>query len=370
MDPSAQASTGYYVWQIPGKAVSVHLHLDVIDRLSAEVMRGFGAIPKRGAEVGGVLLGTIEPGEPCIVRVEDFEPVACEYKRGPSYLFTADDGEAFDETCARWRPDPSRPMCGVGYFRSQTRDGLSLVLEDIDIMEQYFPAPASVVLLVKPFATKVSIASFFFREDGLFQTAAPLEFPFRRRELTGEEAPPRRTMLERSPRVRGVRGEPLSSKATEIAEPYSPPANPGYTPASRSRSRPGWVWLPMSFVFLLLGMALGFLVAVSVSPRAATISAQELSLGLSVVKAGDSLNVRWNRESPAIRTAPGGSLEIEEAGKVTPVILDKVTLQSGGNIVYTNSSGTVHFRLKVSPKEGLVITETAEWKKEPGAGSQ
>src|ERR1700677_5163334 len=109
MDPSTQAVPGYYVWELPGKPIVVHLQLDLIDRLSAEVMRGFGAVPKRGAEVGGVLLGTMEQGAQTIVRVDDFEVVPCEYKRGPSYLFTADDGAAFDAACAHWEPDSATP---------------------------------------------------------------------------------------------------------------------------------------------------------------------------------------------------------------------------------------------------------------------
>ena len=73
--------TEYFVWEVPGKPIRVHLHLEVVDRVAAEAMRGFGAVPKRGAEVGGVLIGTIEPGDPSIVRIEDFEPVECDYKR-------------------------------------------------------------------------------------------------------------------------------------------------------------------------------------------------------------------------------------------------------------------------------------------------
>ena len=44
----------YYNWTPEGKPVQVWLDFDVIDRMSAEVMRGFGSVPKRGAEVGGV----------------------------------------------------------------------------------------------------------------------------------------------------------------------------------------------------------------------------------------------------------------------------------------------------------------------------
>src|SRR5260370_29928453 len=109
MRTTTQGVPGYYVWEIPGKPVAVHLHLDVVDRLLAEVMRGFGAVPKRGAEVGGVLLGTIEHSDPALVRVEDFEPVDCNYKCGPSYLFVDQDRRAFEEACERWQPEASRP---------------------------------------------------------------------------------------------------------------------------------------------------------------------------------------------------------------------------------------------------------------------
>src|SRR5712691_6344850 len=83
MGSPTQDVPGYYVWQISGKPVEVHLHLDVLDRLASEIMRGFGAVPKRAAEVGGLLLGTIQPGSPSIVRIEDYEPVPCHYRRGP-----------------------------------------------------------------------------------------------------------------------------------------------------------------------------------------------------------------------------------------------------------------------------------------------
>src|ERR1700733_4055790 len=104
-----QDAAGYYVWEVAGKPVVVRVHLEVIDRMLGEVMRGFGAVPKRGAEVGGVLIGTIAHDDhQTIVSVEDFEPVECGYKRGPSYLFVNEEREAFAEAVARWRPEDSR----------------------------------------------------------------------------------------------------------------------------------------------------------------------------------------------------------------------------------------------------------------------
>lgn len=373
MDSKIQAVPGYYVWELPGKPVVIHLHLSVIERLSAEVMRGFGAVPKRGAEVGGVLLGTIEQGAQTIVKVEDFEPVACDYKRGPSYLFTADDGAAFDDACVRSQPDSSRETYGVGYFRSHTREGLSLAPEDIELMENHFPSPSHIALLIKPFATKVSLASFFFREDGLFPSVAPLEFPFRRRELTGDEAPPRRTMLERVPRRPRLRDEVRNLPAEEEIEeqvPAAPEPAYAYTTTAKSRVRGGWVWIPMSFVFLLLGVVLGFQAALTMGGKGTGGGTIDYSLGLTLSKEGTNLSVKWDREAPAIRAAQKGVLEIEDAGYTKLVDLDAAQLRNG-NILFTNSSKTVRFRLIVYPQARVSVVQTMEWKeKEPEARSQ
>jgi hypothetical protein len=373
MDPSLQAVPGYYVWELPGRPVVVHLHLSVIDRMLAEVMRGFGAVPKRGAEVGGVLLGTIEQGAQTIVKVEDFEPVACDYKRGPSYLFTADDGAAFDDACLRTQPDSSRQTYGVGYFRSHTREGLSLAPDDIELMENYFPSPSHIALLIKPFATKVSQAGFFFREEGLFPSAAPLEFPFRRRELSGEEAPPRRTMLERVPRLPRLRDEVRNiPEEEEIPEPLSSAREPAYayTTSAKSPARSGWVWIPMSFVFLLLGVVLGFQAALTMGGKVGGAATTDYALGLTVIKEGANLSVKWDRTAPAIRAAQKGVLEIEDAGYTKPVDLDAAQLRNG-NILFTNSSKTVRFRLIVYPQARVSVVQTMEWKeKEPEARSQ
>jgi hypothetical protein len=368
MDTRTQDVPGYYVWEVPGRPVVVHLRLDVVDRLAAEVMRGFGAVPKRGAEVGGVLVGTIQQGVPAIVRIEDFEPVPCEYRRGPSYLFTEEDGAAFEDAWQRFQPGVSPSSYAVGYFRSHTRDGLALASEDIELLDHFFPGPAHVALLIKPFATRVSIASFFVREHGGFPENALLEFPFRRRELTGEEAPPRRSLLERRPRTLGRSPAALAegSEQTEFgfaAPERIPSAEPVRAAATlpKTQFRGGWVWILLSFIFLLLGGALGFQAALTMRAPANANSAQNFSLSLSVARSGDNLNVKWDGQSPAIRAAQKGLLEIEDGGRTKPVDMDPVQLRSG-SLIYRNSSKSVRFRLTVYPKARVSVTETMEWK--------
>ena len=367
MDTRTQDPAGYYVWEVPGQSVVVHLRLDVVDRLAAEVMRGFGSVPKRGAEVGGFLIGAIRPGVPAIVRIDDFEPVACEYRRGPSYLFTDEDGVALADGWRRLQPSASPSGYAVGYFRSHTRDGCSLASEDLELLDRLFPGPAQVALLIKPYATKVSVGGFFVRENGEFPQATPLEFPLRRRELLGEE-PPRRSLAEgrmegRGEGPTGVNGGSEGSTPAAFRFAGYEPALPLDTePASRrSRMRSGWVWPPLIFLFMILGAALGYQLALTMGARAAAIAGQDLSLSLSVKKSGDNLRLSWSSLSPAVRYSQRGLLEIDDGGYTRPVALDAAQLQNG-SLIYRSVSNSVRFRMTVFPQARVSVVETLEWK--------
>lgn len=363
MRPEKQGGSDYYVWEIPGKPLAICLHFDALEGILHEVMRGFGAVPKRGAEVGGLLLGTIEHGVVSVVRIEDFEAVECEYQRGPSYLLGERDGAEFREACRRWQPDESRTVYAVGFFRSQTREGLSLDSEDLDLLDEYFPSPAHIALLVKPHGTKVSTGGFFFREDGAFQESTPLEFPFRRRELMGEDAaaaprPVAESRLEPT-RPRAVaRQERLDEDRVSELLRHPGPAY-AVTLPSKSRMRSG-IWIPLSFVFLLFGVAIGLMIALGRTPDAAG-GATDFSLGLSILKTDGNLSVKWNRDAPAIHGADRGVLEIEDGSYSKSVDMDAAQL-SNGSILYRNSSNSVRFRLVVYPRARVSVAETLQWK--------
>jgi hypothetical protein len=369
METRTQDPAAYYVWEVPGQSVVVHLRLDVVDRLASEVMRGFGSVPKRGAEVGGFLIGTIRPGVPAIVQIEGFQPVACEYRRGPSYLFTDADGAALEDGWRRLQPSISPSAYAVGYFRSHTRDGFSLSLEDLELLGRFFPGLAQVALLIKPYAAKASVGGFFVREHGEFPEVTPLEFPFRRRELLGEESAPRRPLTKA--RMEGSGERPARAVAAGPEE--SPPAafglagpEPAAPPDAErgsdgSRLPRGWVWLPLIFLFMLLGGALGYELALTVGARAAAIAGQDVSLSLSVKKSGDNLRLSWSRLSPAVRSAQRGLLEIDDGGYTRPVTLDAAQLQNG-SLIYRSVSNSVRFRMTVFPQARVSIVETLEWK--------
>lgn len=386
---------GMFIWEVPGKPVVVHFPLNVIERLSAEIMRNYGANPKRSPEVGGVLFGTVirpENGDPTadagptIVRVDDFQAVACDYRRGPSYVFTDEDSGPFEAAAAR----PDR----IGYFRSHTREGLTLAPEDLDLLNQLFNGPFYIALLVKPYATKASLAGIFVREDGVFPAQTPREFPFRLQELTGAEPPPRRPLGERRPKLRDldpsapprrratgysdappsfepgpVFGEPREEavSAQQEVEPAEEVRAEEETPqavgerAYIPQPRPGlpWIWVVVCVFLLLLGFAAGFQGALNFGPKASTDAGYTLSLAVS--KADENLNVRWDPQSPAVRASSHAVMEIEEQGITKPVPLDGGQLQAG-LLIYRYATNAVKFKLTVYPKATLSVSESVEWR--------
>ncbi|MEJ1938460.1 hypothetical protein WDZ92_50340, partial [Nostoc sp. NIES-2111] len=219
-------------WEVEGKAVSVQLDFDLIDRLSMEIMRGFALVPKRGAEIGGVLLGRLEISDRVVIRVEDFEVVPCDYLKGPSFLLSPNEEARFAAVAKKYEGGQERQLYVVGTFRSHTRDNqIVLAQEDVDLFRKYANDPSNIILLVRPFATKASIAGIFLEEDGDFRREPSLkEFPFRRRDLGGspitrasaaEEAPAAPELEPRTPDLKSW-GKDLESKLTEASRGPSP----------------------------------------------------------------------------------------------------------------------------------------------------
>jgi hypothetical protein len=365
-----------YQWNIPGKATSVFIDYDVVDRLGFEIMRGFGAVPRRGAEVGGVLLGSAEPGDHVVIRVEDFETVECEHARGPSYLLSEKDMKSFDEIMERWAPAPDKRIYAVGFYRSHTRDELELTPQDVELLDARFPAPTAVCLLVKPYATRVSEAAFFVRDAGRFApTPAGEVFPFRRKELGGGRPAHRPRGMDASPEAeaRATGFEPVEAAAPPEAAgpaveaaaiagvtlgPVVGPVSTAEPEAPRSKLRSGWVWIPLSFVFLLLGVVLGFQIALSYRPPAVVHPmADPYQLDMSVVQFDGQLHLKWNPDMAIFQNARRGVLHIEDGDNEKTVDLRPEDLARGG-VLYRNTAEEVTFRLEVFPRERTSITES------------
>ncbi len=394
------AAKSYYSWAPDGKPIQVRLDFGVIDRMSAEVMRGFGSVPKRGAEVGGILLGEVDKTDKLSIHVHDFVMVACDYRRGPSYQLTSGDTLLFSEAVAKATATGTRDLQPVGYFRSHTRDGMGLTEDDLQLFSNYFPDPTSVMLLVRPFATKVSQAGFFFEEHGQIRSDATyLTFPFRRRELGGgsmgdnprqsaESAAVSLSEAE-SPAVTEPpesASEPMAASAftDTLTGPFAatgssasgnsidnrrlfgnrdeaPVGFPSGYDASTPRESLGsfgasteatqkikksWVWLPLSSIFLMLGVLVGFLIAITIRRPNTAIPLSAYALTLTAQQEPDAIHVTWDRGALPVAIATHGILHIQDGDFYKAVELKAADLQTG-SVIIRNVRNNVTLRLEV-----------------------
>jgi hypothetical protein len=344
----------FHVLEVPGK-VSIQLSLDMVDRLQQEVMRGFGAVPRRGAEVGGILLGTTTITGPS-ARIEDYELVPIEYKRGPSYRFSAGDQETFRAAVHRARTGKERGP--IGYFRSHTRDAVGLSDEDLKLLSNYFPSPEAIVLLIRPFASKPSLAGFYFKEAGVFPSGPPLiEFPFRRSDLTAARAPVAKSRIEAT---KILVEETLVPESRPPPPPESPPAP---TPVQhivpvRRTTAPSPTLHLRPILHLSLGVLLGYQAVLRIRPRRRR---DTYSLALSVKQSGNGLELNWNGRSRAIGSAENGALTIADGSYNKAENLTQAELKSGSTVPYHPMTKHVVFRLDVFPNARNSVSETIEW---------
>jgi len=368
-----------YLWEAPGKPVSIEIDFDVVDRMSRDIQRGFVASTRRGLEIGGILLGSVTVDDKLTVRIEDFEPVPCSYVHGASYIVDGGDGARFEQAVAKWKPASGRHLHAVGFFRAHTRDGLSLDRNDRELIDRHFPEESGIALLVKPEPTGAAQAGYFFREGGRIRKNVPLRvFPFRREELGGGQV--KSSAVEDAvnghKRTNGITGaggagqagfsgqdEAAARQDTPATAP--PPADGSdqtAVPKRTLRLRGGWVWVPLSFVFLLLGTILGFQVALSVRSQVPpTRTPDPFTLSLSATPSAESIHLRWDRVAPAVKVAQRGVLIIHEDGAEKNVDLDAGHLRNG-SVIYRRASNNVSFRLEVFLKDGVTVSETVDFR--------
>lgn len=328
----------FYEWKTPGQSFSIQLSYEVIDRLHAEVMKGFWAVPKRGAEVGGVLLGKVvgtaalTAGE-VTVFIDDYELVTCEHRRGPSFVLSEGDRKRIEKALRRTAGNSQV----VGYFRSHTRPGLYLDEDDMAVIRSYFSNPNDVIMLVRPHATRTSSAGFFFWEnDDMRRHSTYREFPFNKAELM-------------KPLIDAAAPEPVSEAAERVvpaAEPVqapavvSPPAQPaGRPPLSRPRLRTA-----AAVAAILLGVGIVEYQILSV-PRGGS-SRGENSAALKVERNGNYLQVSWDRNAAVVARSKEGTLVISDGQVRKEIKLEPAHLRAGA-VAYAPTSEDVDFRLEL-----------------------
>jgi hypothetical protein len=327
----AQPSMSYFEWRPAGNAVTIRLSLAVIERLEAAIMDGFRSLPRRGAEVGGVLFGQAAMSDlATTVTIDDFEPVECEHRRGPSYVLSDADKRRLERTLRKGRPD--RQV--VGFYRSHTRLGLYLDQDDDSLAHNYFPGSSQVFLLVRPHATKSGVAGFFFWEEGtIHRQSTYLQFPFRRSEL--QAAAP-----ASAPPASAPAPVPAAARRPALVWKRAIEAADALLARARRLRNVRWERLLAGLGVLLCLGAVEYLVLRAQFRSTASTPA------LRVERRGGYLDVRWNRDAPDSVRAERGLLEITDGSARQQLRLDAGQLRTG-SVAYSPRTNDVSIRLEL-----------------------
>ncbi len=349
-------SPKYYQWAVEGHHLSIQVSFAVIDQLEADIMKGFWSVPKRGAEVGGVLFGRIETLSEAssVVYIEDYEPVPCEYRRGPSYVLSENDRRRLERTLRKG----SEERRIVGYYRSHTRLGLYLDQDDNSIIQSYFANPNYVFLLVRPHASKTSVGGFFVWEEGVIHRQSTyLEFPFSTSEITKRNAGQQETEVQVSPPA--AETAVSTERAVPAGAPPPVPAKSAVSPVAAT-AKP-FDWGRVMRPFERAGTALKWRLLTRVAAAVVIVAAAEYGVvqllarrtpppgylpALRIERNGAYLQVNWNHSAPSILNAERALLVITDGHYRKELNLDAAQLRNG-SIAYSPSSSDVSFRLDV-----------------------
>jgi proteasome lid subunit RPN8/RPN11 len=397
-------------WTTPECPFAIEYSLRVLDDIRLAVMDAFFSLPRGGAEIGGILLGTFDKR---VLRIADYAPLDCEHAYGPSFTLSDRDHAKLEEllTIARRSGGSLGP---VGWYHSHTRSEVFFSDADIAIHKHFFPEPWQIGLVLKPHTFEPMRAGFFFREAGgkVHGEACYREFkldpqlPMQAAAAAAGVSPaalpppppaPVLPRIEPPVIVMPERTEPVEPLAPAPPDPV-PPAAPAPVSAPAPVAEPVEVPLPafavaeepaprrLKWVVLALvaaaasaagayqtrsawlppaQAALARFTAKPAAPAPAPRPQQPpppvappATLGLNTVDQEGQLHITWNRDAAVVRGAAGGILAISEGPAPLVIPLDQAHLQNG-SFTYGRESGRVDVSLTVEAANGQSTKEVA-----------
>ena len=311
----------------PEPTIPVLLTPDAAEAIRAAADAGLKALPRRGAEIGGLL--TTSSQDVSTTVADGVALVPCEHLYGPSYHLSLTDMVRFRQVADQLAATPERRL--LGHFRSCTEEHFDYSPDDVALLRDHLPG-CKLMVLVKPFSDGHSrMRAFQLNEEGAWTQAG--EFDVYR--STGPQLlpDPGRT-LARPP------------MAMPVPVPTAPPAV-----RATFRLRP---WTVATALGLLLLATAGGIVWRYMRMRPAPSPA---GLGLRVEVQGSSLRLTWNHQAHSVQGAKEGILRIDDGSQHREAYLDTAQV-STGSILYRPSSDDVVFRLEIRGEVGAPSSES------------
>jgi hypothetical protein len=335
------SSIPQYSWDAPGGA-SISMAVTVAEQIKQEVMDAFRALPRRGLEIGGVLLGRVVRRDPLEVVVDAFEPVPCEHRLGPALILSDVDRAQLEQILARLRAQPESSI--VGYYRSFTGREIELDKTDQELIQKDFSDPEQVILAINPVSFNKCVGWWFARQDGhLPAKPAGAPFPFPNGQIANHSG-----QLEPSAEVASERdSEPAGAADSPEPEPVSPASLPPlrrFSPEGGSEPKPA---VARFFLPWALGVVSGLAAFAFLYPWGETSGTQQaLRVGLAAQRTASGIEVTWDHSPPTLQKATGGLLAINDGSSERRVELDRAAV-ARGRLIYEPSGSDLLFRLSI-----------------------
>jgi len=356
-----------YLYESLRPPARIWLDFGVVDRIASEALRGLSALPRRGIEVGGILLGS-SGGQASMPEISILDCAAfdCEHLYGPNFQLSPKDRDTLAAQLEDLHSKRGQRLKPVGLYRTHTRGDLELTAEDIELMDAFFPGGDAVCLIVRPYALRPADAAFFLREHGAFRPGPPGRvIVFRRKEMGGGTTP------------RGAAAPPPEPEQEPAKEPEASPPPAVLETGLAAPGRPAhprgsytWLWVIALVTFLLAGVAIGVQIAGGLAkPAPPQPAADPYSLGLSALQFGDAIHFRWNPQAPALTACRSASLVIRDGDNTKIIELGKDDIARGA-LIYRNASPSVQFRLEAMLSPSNVVSESLQVRLLPQSGPE
>jgi len=344
------------------RSARLRLTPEVAETIRGCSFDGLKALPRRGAEIGGLIVATGRLTD----EGEEVRLVPCEYLYGPSYHLSARD---LPEVCLAKSECEAEGKTLVAYFRSCTRPVMRVEPEDREAIAFVCPDVPFVVLAKPAMSGAARILIFSRNAAGEWTPGEEWELPAPFRVSRAPAPPPIEPPIEEIAPVPPA--PPVAAPKPMVPLPLPHPSG---TRAWRAVSTGAYLvsdrrqlilFASGGLLVIVIGAALWFRVRSATPPahssaspvaEAHATSANDPKLDLAVRDENGRLHLTWNRNSPTAASAVSGELRITDSDKVRSIPLRPADI-TGGSIVYSPRTPDVTFRLQMTNSEGKVLAE-------------
>jgi hypothetical protein len=314
----------YVRWGPSGSPYAIELKLDLVAKI-----RNLLLAEDDGAEIGGVLLGSLPSSYSATIRVEDVEMIRRSDKDGATFIMDPAGQSRVEDVRQRAR-ETGRSV--VGLFRSHRRPGaLRPSLADRGLISSLFTEPVCVLLLIE--GNEPRSAAFFVGQDRQLPAEPSVrEFKFDEQDF--------KLLPEVEP-------EPARQRTPD---PLRPKPNPSRLP----------VWIGAGG---LAGVLLLYFVWQGSGAKGIPLLRSN-HLDLAASREGPGLRVTWNNSSRAFDKASGARLVVKRAGETADQAielgLDELRL---GAVEIENSAPRVDVTLVIQAPGSPPVSQSVNWER-------